>query len=52
MFLAETFDFLDAGFWQACRQEGFYLYPRTLTFSMPASGTLVARKVFILSREL
>ena len=52
MFLAETFDVLDAGFRQARRQEGFYLQQRTLTFSMPASGKLVAEKAFIFSREL
>ena len=52
MFLAETFNVLDAGFRQARRQEGFYLQQRTLTFSMPASGKLVARKAFIFSREL
>ena len=35
----------------ACR-EGFYLQQRTLTFSMPAFGKLVARKAFTFSREL
>ena len=50
--LAENFDVLDAGFRQTCCQEGFYLQQRTLTFSMPASGKLVARKAFIFGREL
>ena len=49
---AENFDVLDVGFRQACCQEGFYFQQRTLTFSMPASGELVARKAFIFSREL
>ena len=32
--------------------EAFIFQQRTLTFSMPASGKLVARKAFIFSREL